>query len=85
MISGLTITDSSVNTDVADCFMGIAQLFCTAKSFEDASFADVSYAPFVDKFLYVGVTLSIYSSMSIVDGSTGTVRSYVYSSTKMSS
>ena len=83
MVTGHTITDNLANTDIADCLFANAQLFCNAKSFEGTSIAAGSYPSFVDKFLYVGATHSSYPSVSIVDGISDTVRSFVYTSTKM--
>eukprot|EP01032_Pedospumella_encystans_P011183 gene11183-13021_t len=61
------------------CMKEGSELSCTAKSFEDTSFAAGSYVPFADKIILVGAKHSIYSSISIVDGLSGAVHSYVYS------
>ena len=84
-ISGLVITRNAMMTDVAVCLVEDFQLVCTAKSFVDTSFTAGSYVPFADKYMYVGTTLSMYPSVSIVDNLTGAVRRFIYNSSKMSS
>ena len=84
VISGLRLTDSLVSADVALCTIKETQQSCAAKSRVGASFADGSYLPFVDKLMYVGAIQSLYASVSIADGITSAVRSFVYTSIAMS-
>ncbi len=85
VVSGRTVSDNIIHSDIATCLPEGLELSCTAKSFEDTSFMAGSYVPFADKMIFVGAKQSIYSSIAIVDVTSGTALSYVYTSKVMSS
>ena len=84
-ISGNKITDNFVVADVAFCLTDDSKLVCTGKSFLDVSFSAGSYVPFADRWIYVGSTKMAYSSVSVLDGVAGLVRSYIYTAASMRS
>jgi len=84
VVSGRTVSDNFIHSDIATCLPEGLELSCTAKSFEDTSFMAGSYVPFAGKMIFVGAKQSMYSSIAIVDVTSGTALSYVYTSTVMS-
>jgi len=75
---------SSLVSEIANCAIWNAQLFCDVTSFPDMRFMAVSYLPYPNRIVHFG-TNSVYLSATIIDVTPNTVRSFIYSLFNMKS